>query len=42
MTERRQPQHTTGYTANERTNHWLTAIGFVLAGSRGLDLTTRR
>jgi formate dehydrogenase subunit gamma len=26
------------YTANDRTNHWLTAIGFVLAGLSGLAL----
>src|SRR5215470_15875730 len=26
------------YSANDRTNHWLTAIGFVLAGLSGLAL----
>ena len=38
MTEHRSPEEIPRYTANERTNHWLTAISFVLAALSGLAL----
>ena len=38
MTEPRYPEQIQRYTANERTNHWLTAISFVLAALSGLAL----
>lgn len=38
MTEHKAPREIQRYNANERTNHWLTAIGFVLAALSGLAL----
>ena len=38
MTEHKAPREIQRYDANERTNHWLTAIGFVLAALSGLAL----
>lgn len=38
MTEHRTPEEIPRYTPNERTNHWLTAISFVLAALSGLAL----
>lgn len=38
MTEQRTPERIPRYTANERTNHWLTAISFILAALSGLAL----
>ncbi|MEN1956655.1 formate dehydrogenase subunit gamma [Luteimonas sp. MJ204] len=38
MTEHRPPREILRYSANERTNHWLVAISFVLAGLSGLAL----
>ena len=38
MTEHRPPREILRYNANERTNHWLVAISFVLAGLSGLAL----
>jgi formate dehydrogenase subunit gamma len=37
-TERGHPREIVRYTANERTNHWLIAISFVLAALSGLAL----
>ena len=36
--DRGHPREIVRYTANERTNHWLIAIGFLLAGLSGLAL----
>ncbi len=38
MTERKPPEEIQRYSANDRTNHWLTAISFVLAAMSGLAL----
>lgn len=38
MTERKAPREIQRYSANDRTNHWLTAISFVLAALSGLAL----
>lgn len=38
MSEHRTPEEIPRYTPNERTNHWLTAISFVLAALSGLAL----
>src|SRR5690606_14670683 len=38
MTERRPPREILRYSANERTNRWLLAVGSELAGRSGLAL----